>query len=108
MSTIWPLPTLARVQRRKSKSISSSRPTSEVNAAPRNASNRLATALDRSTCQAGTGAATPLNLDGSEIAVLEEVAGQPLGARGDDDSVRLGSACRRAARFGASPTTDCS
>src|SRR6516164_9224989 len=30
-----------------------------------------------------------LDLDGSEIAGLEEVADQPPGARGDDDRVRL-------------------
>jgi hypothetical protein len=35
-------------------------PISGVSAALRNASNRLATPLARSTCQAGTGAAMPL------------------------------------------------
>ena len=89
-STTWPSPALARAQRRNSRSISSSRPTSGVSADPRNASNRLATTLGRSTCQAGTGPAMPFELDGAEIAVLEEIADQPARARGDDDRVRLG------------------
>ena len=59
ISTTWPSPALARAQRRSSRSISSSRPTSGVSAAPCKASKRLATALGRSTCQAGTGAAMP-------------------------------------------------
>ena len=57
---------------------------------PRNASKRLSTALGRSTCQAGTGSVEALDLDGAEIAVLEEIADQPARALGDDDRVRLG------------------
>jgi hypothetical protein len=54
-NTTWPSPALARAQRRNSKSISSSRPTSGLSVDPRNASNRLATALGRSACHADTG-----------------------------------------------------
>ena len=90
ISTTWPSPALARAQRRNSRSISSSRPTSGVSADPRNASNRLSTTLGRSTCQAGTGCGDALHLDGAEIAVLEEIADQPTRACGDDDRVRLG------------------
>jgi hypothetical protein len=50
------VPDLARAQRRNSSSISSSRPISGLSAAPRNASNRLATTLSPSTCQLRIGA----------------------------------------------------
>jgi hypothetical protein len=60
-SMTWASPALARAQRRSSKSISSSRPTSGLNADPREASNRLATALGRKIRKAGTGAAMPLS-----------------------------------------------
>ena len=89
MSTTRPSPALARAHRRNSSSISSSRPTSGVNADPRNASNRLSTTLGRNTCQARTGAADALHLDRTEIAILEQIADQPAGARGDDYRVRL-------------------
>src|SRR6202040_3515983 len=98
-STTWPSPALTRAQRRSSSSISSSRPISGLSADPCNASNRLATALGRSTCQTGTGppplpsrhgSADAFHLDGAEIAVVEEIADQPARARGDDDHARLG------------------
>ncbi len=90
ISTTWPSPALARAQRRNSRSISSSRPTSGLNADPRKASNRLSTTLGRSTCKPAPASAIPFHLDGAEIAVLEEIADQPARARGDDDRVRLG------------------
>ena len=55
ISTTWPSPVLARAHRRINRPISSSRPINGVNADPRNASKRLATALGRNTCQTGTG-----------------------------------------------------
>ena len=81
---------MARAQRRNSSSISSSRPTKGVSADPRNASNRLATTLGRSTCQDRHRPSEALDLDSAQIAVLEEIADQPARARGDNDHVRLG------------------
>ena len=89
-STTWPSPALARAQRRSSRSISSSRPTSGVSADPRNASNRLSTALGTQYLPGRHRPGDALDLDGAEIAVLEEIADQPARARGDDDRARLG------------------
>jgi hypothetical protein len=87
ISTIWPSPSW-RTQRRKSSSISSSRPTSRVSAdpaTPQSGSRRCRTQYlpDRHR-------RSDPQLDGAEIAVLEEIADQPARARGDDDSIRLG------------------
>ena len=108
ISTTWPSPALARAQRRNSRSISSSRPTSGVSADPRNASNRLATTLGRSTCQAGTGAAMPLTSTAPRSRYSKRSPTSrrvPAAMTTASGSAR---ACRRAARFGVSPTTDCS
>ena len=108
ISTTWPSPALARAQRRSSRSISSSRPTSRVSADPRNASNRLATALGRSTCQAGTGAAMPLTSTAPRSRYSKRSPTSrrvPAAMTTASGSAR---ACSRAARFGVSPTTDCS
>ena len=108
ISTIWPSPALARAQRRNSRSISSSRPISGVSADPRNASNRLATTLGRSTCQAGTGAAMPL----TSTAPRSRYSKRSPTSRRVPAAITTASgsakACRRAARLGVSPTTDCS
>jgi len=106
--TIWPSPALARAQRRNNRSTSSSRPISRLKAAPRNASKRLATLLGPSTCQAGTGAAIPFTStvprsryskrSATSRRVLAAITTVPASA----------SVCNRAARFGVSPTTDCS
>ena len=48
-----------------------------------------------------------LELDGAEIAALEQVADQPPRGRGDHDLSGPARACRRAARFGVSPTAVC-
>ena len=105
-STTWPSPALARAQRRNSRSISSSRPTSGVSADPRNASNRLSTALGRSTCHAGTGSAMPFSSTAprSRYSKRSPTSRRVLAAI----TTVSGSAkaCRRAARFGVSPTTD--
>ena len=90
ISTTWPSPALARAQRRNSRSISSSRPTSR---AQRRSAQRLEPARDGARTQHLPGRHRPgdaLHLDGAEIAVLEEIADQPARARGDDDRVRLG------------------
>ena len=59
ISTTQPSPRFACSQRRRSRSTSSSRPTSGV-VAVRSASNRLSTVLGRSAVQARTGPAMPL------------------------------------------------
>ncbi len=90
MRTTWPSPALARSQRRNSRSISSSRPTSGLSADPR---KRLEPALHRAGTQhlpSRHRRGDALHLDGAEIAVLEEIADQPARACGDDDRVRLG------------------
>jgi hypothetical protein len=89
-STTCPSPALARAQRRNSRSISSARPISGLSADPRNASNRLAKTLGRSTCQAGTGVAMPLTSTPPRSRYSKKIADQPARARGDDDSIRLG------------------
>src|SRR5215469_6155114 len=58
-NTTWPSPFLARSHRRNRNSSSSPRPTSGVGEDARNASNRLATLLGRTTCQADTVPAKP-------------------------------------------------
>jgi hypothetical protein len=107
-STTWPSPALARAQRRNSRSVSSSRPISRVSADPRNASNRLATLLGRSTCEAGTGLAMPFTSTAprSRYSKRSRTSRRVLAAM----TTASGSArvCRRAARLGVSPTTDCS
>ncbi len=80
---------LACSHRRNSSSISSSRPTSGV-ACERSASNRLATPLSPSTCQAWVGAGETLQVLRAEVAQLEQIADLPTGRGGDDDRVGLG------------------
>src|SRR5262249_43133767 len=60
ISTTWPSPVLVFDQRRRSNSISSSRPTSAVRPAACSASKRLSTVLARSATHARSGSATPL------------------------------------------------
>ena len=89
ISTTRPSPALARSQRRNSRSISSSRPTSGVSAdraTPRTGSDDARTQHLPSRHRLGDA----LDLDGAEIAVVEQIADQPPRARGDHDSVRLG------------------
>ena len=88
--TTCPSPALARAQRRNSRSISSSRPTSRVSADPRNASNRLVDGARTQHLPSRNRRGDALHFDGAEIAVLEEIADQPARAGGDDDRVRLG------------------
>ena len=100
ISTTWPSPALARAQRRNSRSISSSRPTSGVSADPRKASNRLATALGRSTCHADTGLGDALELNLRRDLGIRRDHRQPAGARGDHDSVRLGQGLQAGGEVG--------
>jgi hypothetical protein len=103
-STTWPSPLFALDQRRRSNSSSSSRPTSAVRPAVCSASKRLATELARSAAQARTGLAIP----------LKSFAPRSSSSNRLPRSVRVLSAmttvfgsatlCRRAARFGVSPT----
>ena len=61
--------------------------------AQRRAAQRLEPALHRARTQhlpSRHRRGDALDLDGAEIAVLEEIADQPARARGDDDRVRLG------------------
>jgi hypothetical protein len=60
---------------------------SEVNGAPRKASNRLATALGAQHLPSRYWRGDALDLDGAETAVLEEITDQPARARGDDKRV---------------------
>ena len=107
-STTWPSPALARAQRRNSRSISSSRPINGLSADPRNASNRLATTLGRSTCQAGTGAAMPLT---STVPRSRYSNRSPTSRRVPAAMTTVSGsarACSRAARFGRFTDDRCS
>jgi hypothetical protein len=69
-----------------------------VNLDPCSASNRLLTPLGRSTCQTGIGSAKPFSA--TAIAVLEEIAEQPAGDRGDDDRVRFSQGLQPGGKVG--------
>ena len=103
-STSWPSPALARAQRSKSRSISSSRPTSGVIAGPRSASKRLSTGLFPSTCQLRIGSVLPAasiapsSRQSNRSPVRRRVAGSIVTVPGCVDTAS------REARFGASPT----
>src|SRR5215813_4515932 len=104
ISTTRPSPLFARDQRRNSSSVSSSRPTRAVRPLGCSASKRLSTVLARSATQARTGSAMP----------LRSLAPRSLSSKRLPRSLRVASAmttvfgsaisCRRAARFGVSPT----
>jgi len=49
-----------------------------------------------------------LDLDSAKIAVLEEIADQPASAAAMTTVSGSAKFCKRAARLGVSPTTDCS
>ena len=107
-NTTWPSPVFALDQRRKSNSSSSSRPTRAVRPVACSASKRLSIELDRSATQARSGPAIPLRsfaLRASSSKRLPSSLRVPSAI-----TTVLGSAipCRRAARFGVSPTTACS
>src|SRR5262249_11545917 len=85
---------------------SSSRPTRAVNADPRNASNRLATPLVRSTCHAGTGPAMPFTSTAPRLWYSNRLPTSPRVAAAMTTTSGSASAFSRAARFGLSPTTD--
>ncbi len=108
ISTTWPSRALARAQRRSSRSISSSRPTSRVKADPRKASNRLATTLGRSTCHTGTGAAMPFTSTAPRSRYSKRSPTSRCGPAAMTTVSGSARVCSRAARFGVSPTTDCS
>jgi integrase len=107
ISTTEPSLRFACSQRCRSRSISSSRPIKGV-VAVRSASNRLSTSLARITCQAWTGDAKPLtsmlprSRYSNRLASRRRVVGPITTLFG------AAAACRRAARFGVSPTTVCS
>jgi len=87
-----------------SSSTSSSRPTSGVSP-ERNASNRLNTPLSPITRHAGCGSANPARACGPRSARSNSV---PICRRvlsATTKVPRRANACRRAARFGVSPTT---
>src|SRR5215472_5282641 len=107
-STTWPSRALARAQRRSNRSISSSRPTSGLSADPRNASNRLSTALGRNTCQTRTGAAMPFTSTAPRSWYSKRSPTSRRVPAAMTTAPCSASACSRAARFGVSPTTDCS
>ena len=81
---------MACCQRRCNSASSSSRPTSGVRSRPCNASKRLSAALPRSTRAGHHRRAQALELDGTQIRVLEQTAGQPPRARRDHHGPRLG------------------
>ena len=89
ISTTQPSPRFACSHRRRSRSTSSSRPTSGV-VGVRSASKRLSTALGRSAPYARTAPFDALELVGSEVLKLEQITEQLSRALGDDDRVRLG------------------
>jgi hypothetical protein len=83
---------LARAHRRNSRSISSSRP---IQWGQCRSAQCLKTARNVALTQHLPSAHRPGDapyLDDAEVAVVEEIADQPTGARGDDNSVRLGQA----------------
>jgi hypothetical protein len=106
-STTWPSPVFALDQRRTSNSASSSRPTREVSPVACIASKRLSTELTRSAAQARVGPAMPLTS-------LAKLGPRSCSSNRLPRSLRVPSAmttmfgsaipCRRAARFGVSPT----
>jgi len=103
-STTRPSPDFACCQRRNNRSSSSSRPTSGV-APERNASKRLTTPLSPTTRQAGCGSAKPASGCGPRSSISNSV---PICLRVPSATTKVlgrASACRRAARFGVSPTT---
>ena len=107
ISTTQPSPPFACSQRRSSRSISSPRPTSGVVLA-RSASNRLSAALAPSACHAGTASAKPLS---STVPRSRYSNRPPICRRVLDRSPPCPARrapCRRAARFGVSPTASCS
>ena len=103
-NTTRPSPSFACCQRRNKSSSSSSRPTSGV-VPERNASKRLTTPLSPTTRQAALWLGKTGERLGPEILDLEQV---PICRRVLSATTRVpgrASACRRAARFGVSPTT---
>ena len=104
ISTTRPSPLFACSQRRRSNSISSSRPTSGVSP-ERKASNRLTSPLSPNTRQARCGSAKPASCCGprssrsNSAPICRRVASAITSVFG------VARACSRAARFGVSPTT---
>ena len=89
ISTTRPSPALACRQRRKSRSSSSSRPTSGV-ACVRSASKRLTIAAFAEHPPSRCGSAKPGKRLRSKIVDLEQTADLPSRAFGDDERVRRG------------------
>jgi class 3 adenylate cyclase len=108
ISTTWPSPALTRAHPRSSRLISSSRPTSGPSNDPRNASNRLVTTLGRNTCQASTGSVMPLTSTGPISRYSKKSPASRRVRAAITTASGSAKACKRAARFGVSPTTDCS
>jgi hypothetical protein len=107
-STTCPSLVFALDQRRSRISSSSSRPTSSVNPLACRASKRLSTPLGRSAVQARTGPAMPLRSLAPRSSSSNRL---PRSLRVLSAITTLfGSAtpCKRAARFGVSPTMACS
>jgi hypothetical protein len=106
-STTRPSPCLACSHRRSRRSVSSFRPTRVVSP-DRSASNRLSMMLSPNTAQARASAVRPLRLTLPRSLYWKS---RPTSRRVSSETTTVpGSArvWRRAARFGASPTTDAS
>jgi hypothetical protein len=103
--TTWPSPVFAFDQRRSNNSSSSSRPTRAVRPLACRASKRLSTELARNAAQACAGPAMPLRSFGPRSSSSNRLP-RSLRVLSAMTTV-FGSAipCRRAARFGVSPTT---
>ncbi len=107
-NTTCPSPDLAVDHRRSSKSSSSSRPTRSVRPLVCMASKRPSTEAGRSAAQARTGPEIPLSSCGPRSSSSNKL---PTSLRVLSATTTLfGSAtpCKRAARFGVSPTMPCS
>ena len=103
-STTWPSPSRACCQRSSRSATSCSRPTSGVRPVAR-ASKRLPTARSPSTRHAPTASAKPLSDCGPRSSSSNAVPSSRRVDVGDHDAAGRAMACRRAARFGVSPTT---
>lgn len=103
--TTWPSPSVALIQRRRSKSNSSSRPMRSVMPAECSASKRLVELLACNTDQACTGAAMPFSSKSPRSSSLKR---SPISLRVPSLMTTvfgLAMLWRRAARLGVSPTT---
>ncbi len=104
-STTRPSPRLASAHFRVNSSISSARPTSGISEEARSASNRLSIELGRSGCQTGTASLKPRSSDDPRLRSSKRAPTSRRVAAEISTVSGSAAACRRAARFGVSPTT---